>query len=1034
MKAAAAALYAVRSDRGGHPKSTYPLDDDNKLSSASKHSAFLFYFIASHNFASGAATSLKHASPRDLPSYPTAGLVDMESSAGAAASLANANHRPFELWKPDHSVSANKAAVLAKDYRAAPTWHPESSVAGSKAAALAAKDGGNISVWQPQATQAGNLAAGQAMRTKGLSPQLDHGYTADGTRRALLAATGAMSGSRKRSGSSPATTVSYPDAENSAANALSAANFANKPSTKVKLPEKDAATDLSLPINAARIHNAAVTNLSREMYTSHPPVAPEVQEMNRQAGLRAAAVSMAKQMYEIQQKIIEQGQGLEKSDSHQAASQSHNRQSSVMSADSMHQPLPQYANLQEAAQRLAAERLAKLNDEHAAYRNYYGTPAAQQTRLSIRNRRRRKTPSDEQMDQSDEDFSTRAQSEGPLFHDQAVHSDAEKRQKDRDSLLAVAERNVKASLHDIDEKVYAETGKASPAMIEGWEAKANARAKADSEARLVNHGRVHIGGGKYLEQSEIEAIAAKRVQPTLDEITERAEARRARDEQLRLEAMERNQFAVAKAEDDRERSARTKEEWKRFKGTLNSRELNFRFCLQYTEEEKEEAKARKAEEKARKAEEMRLRDEEKRRSKAVAIVSGSPAENPEMIPGPPALDPIPKIEQTSTGGAAVFSKSPETRSESLEESTKYATGKEPTKDRAIKEQLVNKIASTDDLRPETRSTQERDLEPGSVGKPFDDVDNNCSEPQVTSGIDPSLLDPVLRELPAQSKTVVESVPTEESGTVATVGLTNAKEVADRVVSTSIETDTLAKKIAPPITPLQPVASHDLGKSVVDSTVESRGQTNPLDPAKESAKLIKHKNTLDAKIAPLSSVETTISGPSAPKSPKGESKVSSWIKTKFSRRTNKPESAIDHPHPSSNSKHATSSENVGAPYDSHSPPDQPHANVFATTAQESVNTEGDYVNDRDLHAASEQRSHEQGPGDNMSSISSLSDDKSAQEPSSEVQRPGTSSSRGDDFEEARDHFDTEKLAPPAVPRSAGRGSDSPVRDSRFLENL
>lgn len=578
-KAAAAALYAVRSDKGGHPKSTYPLDDDNKLSSASKQSAFQLDSVAFHNAAAGAATSLKHASPRDLPSYPIAGLADMESSAGAAASLANANHRPFELWKPDHSVSANKAAVLAKDYRAAPTWHPETSAAGSKAAALAAKDGGNVSVWRPQTTQAGNLAAGQAMRAKGLSPQLDHGYTADGTKRALLAATGAMSGSRERSGSSPAATGLYPDSENSAANALSAATSANKPSTKVKLPQKDATADPSSPINAARIHNAAVTNLSREMYTSHPPVAPEVQEMNRQAGLRAAAISMAKQMYEIQQKIIEQGQGLDKSDGHQAATHLHNRQLSVMSVDSVHQPLPQYANLQEAAQRLAAERLAKLNDEHAAYRNYYRSPAASQTRLSIRNRRWRKTPGDGQMDLSDEDSSTRPQSEPPLFRDEAVHGDAEKRQKDRDSLMAVAERKVKASLHEIDEKVYAETGKASPAMIEGWEAKANARAKADSEARMVNHGRVHIGGGKYLEQSEIEAIAAKRVQPTLDEITERAEARRARDEQLRLEAMERNQFAIAKAEDDRERSVRTKEEWKRFKGTSIFSRANFQVIL-----------------------------------------------------------------------------------------------------------------------------------------------------------------------------------------------------------------------------------------------------------------------------------------------------------------------------------------------------------------------------------------------------------------------------------------------------------------------
>lgn len=428
---------------------------------------------------------------------------------------------------------------------------------------------------------------------------------------------------------------------------------------------------------------------------------------------------------------------------------------------------------------------------------------------------------------------------------------------------------------------------------------------------------------------------------------------------------------------------------------------------------------------------MRLRDEEKRRSKGVVVISESPSENHGVISGPPALDPIPKLEPISTEETTGFSQSPETRSEPIQDLIK---------DRATQEELVlNETASADDLRPKTRSTQEGCLEPGFVGRPFDDVDNSYSEPQLNSEIDPSLLDPVLREPPDQSTTAVESIPAEGSGTIATGRLTKAKEIADRVSSAPVETSTLAKKIAPPVTPSQPTASHNLDKSVADSAVEPRKQTNPTDPAKESAKLIKHKDTLDVRIAPPSSVETTISGPSsAPKSPKGESKVSSWIKTKFSRRTNKPESATNHAPPSSDSKHVTPPETIAVPYDDNSPRDQPRADVLATNAQKSVHTEGDDINDRnrdhDLYAAFEQRSHEQGQGDTASSISSLSGDKSAQEPSSEAQRPGTSSSHGEDFEEARDHFDSEKLAPPAVPRSAGRGSDSPVRDSRFQEDL
>ena len=93
---------------------------------------------------------------------------------------------------------------MAKDFKADPLWRPEGSAAGSKAALLAAKEKGGVKVWRPSDTDAGHSAAGQAMRTKGLSPQPDKGYTVDGGKRAMMAATGGMSGNRKRSDSTPA--------------------------------------------------------------------------------------------------------------------------------------------------------------------------------------------------------------------------------------------------------------------------------------------------------------------------------------------------------------------------------------------------------------------------------------------------------------------------------------------------------------------------------------------------------------------------------------------------------------------------------------------------------------------------------------------------------------------------------------------------------------------------------------------------------------------------------------------------------------
>ena len=453
--------------------------------------------------------------------------------------------------------------MVAKDYKAPPLWHSELSAASSKAALLADKEGGDMKIWKPEPTNAGNSAAGQAMRMKGLSPQLDYGHTEDGGRRAMMAATQSMASSRKRAGSTPVQPPAlYPDSKNSAANALKAATSVSRAGRGATAVQ--ASTGPS--INAAKIHNAAVTNLSREMYTSHPPVAPEVEEKRKQDTLRASAVAMAQQMYKVQQRAIEEARNDQgKADSHYGAAHAHGRPASATS-DEGHQP-PRYANLQEAAQKLAAERLAKLHDENAAYRNYYGTePPAPSHKLSIRGRPRARASSDSAAAEEDEARSRQIRSEMSLFTAKIDQVDNKKRQKDRDSLLAAAQRNVRASMHGMDEKVFSETGKVSPAMMADWEIKARAKADADSSARMVNHGKVNIGGGRYMDQSEIDAIALAKVQPTLDEVTVNAEKHRARDEEIRQQQLERERLAAEKEQDQKTRDAQTKAEWKRFKG------------------------------------------------------------------------------------------------------------------------------------------------------------------------------------------------------------------------------------------------------------------------------------------------------------------------------------------------------------------------------------------------------------------------------------------------------------------------------------
>ncbi|KAI9720909.1 MAG: hypothetical protein M1828_005479 [Chrysothrix sp. TS-e1954] len=466
-QASRAALSVTSGHEKQQPEREVPaLGPDGKLSSA------------------GAAASLKHAKPQDLPGFPIVG-IDANSSGHQAATLANKNQKPFEHWKPDQSSSAGKAALLAH------------------------RDGGKLDLWQPSSSDAGHSAAGLAMGKK-LSPQLDYGYTDDGKKKALLAASLSVSGKGSSTAASGASTASYPDARNSAYNALNAASVANRPQPTADSRKPAEPQKMSSPaLEAARVQHSQ--NIPREMYTERPPVAIEVEEKKHQAALRASAVSMAKQM--------------------QAAQQSRDNGPST----DVKSQAKNYLSLQEAAQKLAAERLAKLDpDGVAAYREHYGyKDTAPKSKLSIR--RGQRGSSDQDSDSEDEVKAGRIRQQMGKLNDELASADAKKRTKDRQSLMAAAENAVKARMHSMDQQVFEETGKVSPAMMEEWEAKARARAAADSEKRMETHGKVHIGGGKYMDQSEVNAIAASRLQPTLDDINSSAEKSRAREEEIRLD-------------------------------------------------------------------------------------------------------------------------------------------------------------------------------------------------------------------------------------------------------------------------------------------------------------------------------------------------------------------------------------------------------------------------------------------------------------------------------------------------------------------
>lgn len=439
-------------------------------------------------------------------------------------------------------------------------WQPHPSSAGSKTAAVlaaenAARGDRQSSTSAMPASIWGNSAANQAFAAGRNSPRDSAPATTMASldrQKSLRAARGAMAGStRPRSTSTPMT---YPDSANAAANALSAATIAHRP-----------------PAAAAQGGNAGaspITKLDRQMYTSNPPVKPEVDERNREAVLHASAVAMAKKMYSTQQKAFE------------AASHENDQGGSRPgSADSDQVRPMHFNNLQEAAYKLAQERLAKLHDEHQrnkGYQDYYGastSSASPGNKFTKLGKARRRSSSDGDLarpgTEDDRKRSRQIHKQMSLFSTRLSEVDESQRARDRDALLAAAQRNVKAAMEGMDEKVSRDTGRVTSAKLSEWELRAHATAQARSDERKgggVAAGKVDLGGGQYMDREKVEQIAAKRVQPLLDEINEKAEIERKRIVALREEQeKKRLEWEAEKA-----RNAEVKEAQRKLKGELPS--------------------------------------------------------------------------------------------------------------------------------------------------------------------------------------------------------------------------------------------------------------------------------------------------------------------------------------------------------------------------------------------------------------------------------------------------------------------------------
>ncbi|KAJ5615460.1 hypothetical protein N7537_000574 [Penicillium hordei] len=485
------------------------------------------------------ATNTQHFNPRTVGDTPNL------SHASAASALAHANRKPVEVWRPPtRQPVAEKAALCVKDY--APPQQPQPttqhSAEGLGAAMLAVREQ-RASVCQGP-TSAGHRRGSSA--TDRYYPTAVGGNPKD---KALQAASGAYTLSRKRADSAP----SDPGVTSELPYGRSAAGA----SRHARVEDEGPLEHLDPAMEASRIKYAAKTN--PKLYTSLPPIQSEIEEQNYKNSQRAAAISMAKDMYRVTGTKQQAGQSPAVLAAQKGQSQLGYRKT-VSTADGA--AVRRAIALQEAAQKRAAEKLALMRDENADYQQYYGTaPQPQRSRLTTR---RKRTSSDAEASQTDAEQSRQIRSQMTSLQSKLDQVDVRKT-KDRELLMQAARRNVNQTLQDMEAQVYADTGRAPPSVQKGWDEVAQERVRReaeDFEATTAQGNRVNIGGQKYMDMADIDAVARSRLQPAFNEITENAELRRAHDIEARLDAEEEQRHAAV----ERQREADVKELEKQEKG------------------------------------------------------------------------------------------------------------------------------------------------------------------------------------------------------------------------------------------------------------------------------------------------------------------------------------------------------------------------------------------------------------------------------------------------------------------------------------
>lgn len=364
-----------------------------------------------------------------------------------------------------------------------------------------------------------------------------------GHEKAIRAATGAFTNGIKRTGDIRGKPPSPAGA------AISAAGSTHRASFYGQGPSSDNPEAWN---EANRINQVANANV--QLYSSTPSATLKLGEHNKKSVERAAAVSMT-----------QDGASRKKDDQiidvslYGARTTPGRLRSKGYTTVSDPAALQRAITLQYAAQRLATERLAGMQDDDVDYQRYYGTePQPVRPRLSVR---RKRPPSTRETSRVDMERSMAIRNEMSNLQTKLDEVDGQ-RQRDRDNLMEAARRNVDAVIHDMELKVFAETGRPPPSLPRAIGPTDHERAISDTEFEHVD--RINVGAGQYVNEADLEAAAWANVRPALHEMDDRVAEEKAKEIEERLDREEERRHKAV----EREREADLRAEEKRMKGSF----------------------------------------------------------------------------------------------------------------------------------------------------------------------------------------------------------------------------------------------------------------------------------------------------------------------------------------------------------------------------------------------------------------------------------------------------------------------------------